>query len=172
MEYNRRAGDVDQGFWKLKQGIVPPSEEELFKQLPPEHMALCESMQAGQQRLVDAGFQNADDNIEDDADADTGMEQSIAPWTASKNFLNGAAGKAMLALHGEGDPSGRGDAFSFIRVSMKEVFVAASDDVEEKRGEAPSRFLVSFARSLTNLCFFYQPLLRHKRQPSQAIDTT
>ena len=135
MEYSRRAGDPDQGFWKLKPHVVPPDEDELFRQLPPEHMVLCESMQAGQQRLLDAGFNKSAEGGDDEDDEDNEIEQVLAPWTASKNFLNGAQGKAMLALHGEGDPSGRGDAFSFIRVSMKEVFLAADDDTEERRGE-------------------------------------
>lgn len=135
MEYNRKAGDPDQGYWKLMPGIVVPDEASLYKQLPPEHMVLCESMQAGQQRLVDLGLLKLGDDANEDDESGEGneVEQSVAPWLSSKNFLNGASGKAMLALHGEGDPSGRGEAFSFIRVSMKEIFIAAGEDPLEKR---------------------------------------
>ncbi|KDN53304.1 hypothetical protein K437DRAFT_242361 [Tilletiaria anomala UBC 951] len=136
MEYNRRAGDPDQGYWKLKANVVAPDEAEFLKQLPPEHMVLCESMQAGQQRLVDAGFNKSAEDGDDEDEGDNEIEQSLAPWAASKNFLSGSEKKARLALHGEGDPSGRGDAFSFIRVSMKEVFVAAGEGAEERKAAA------------------------------------
>ncbi len=136
MEYNRRAGDPDQGFWKLKANVIVPEEQELLKQLPPEHMVLYENMQAGQQRLLDAGLSKTAEGGDDEAEGDNVIEQVLAPWTLTKNFLNGAQNKAMLALHGEGDPSGRGEAFSFVRVSMKEVFLAAADDTEERRGES------------------------------------
>ena len=46
----------------------------------------------------------------------------------------------MLKLHGEGDPSGRGEAFSFVRVSMKEIFLRAGEDVDERlAAEAETR---------------------------------
>lgn len=38
----------------------------------------------------------------------------------------------MLQLHGEGDPSGRGEAFSFIKTSMKGGFKAMGESVEDK----------------------------------------
>ena len=38
----------------------------------------------------------------------------------------------MLALHGEGDPTGRGEAFSFIKTSMKGGFKAAEASATEK----------------------------------------
>ena len=42
----------------------------------------------------------------------------------------------MLQLHGEGDPTGRGEAFSCIRISMKEIFVGADEDYEAKLGKS------------------------------------
>lgn len=45
----------------------------------------------------------------------------------------------MLKLHGEGDPSGAGLAFSFIRVSMKDIFLRAGESAEEKLGELSDR---------------------------------
>ena len=59
----------------------------------------------------------------------------LAPWITTKNFLQATQAKAMLRLHGEGDPTGRGEAFSFIRVSMKDIFVRAGEDYEAKLGE-------------------------------------
>lgn len=131
MAYNRTAGHKDQGYWKLKPGIVAPEESELQKQLPPEHMALIEAMQTGQRHLLDAGYtQSAEGADEDGDESKMDIEQLLAPWIVSKNFLHATQGKAMLKLHGEGDPSGRGEAFSFLRVSMKEVFFRAGDTLE------------------------------------------
>jgi transcription initiation factor TFIID subunit 1, fungi type len=40
----------------------------------------------------------------------------------------------MLKLHGEGDPTGRGEGFSFIRISMKDIFLKAGESAQEKLG--------------------------------------
>ncbi|KAK0529093.1 hypothetical protein OC842_004351 [Tilletia horrida] len=129
MEYNRRAGDPNQGFWKLKSGVVIPSDLDMYKPLPPEHVCLCEAMQAGQRYLLDLGYTKSAEGADDDAADESKMdiEQLLAPWLTSKNFLNAATNKAMLKLHGDGDPTGRGEGFSLLRVSMKEVFVRAGE---------------------------------------------
>ncbi|PWY97254.1 hypothetical protein BCV70DRAFT_203028 [Testicularia cyperi] len=137
MEYNRKAGDVNQGFWKLKPHIVVPDEAELRKMLPPENICLAESMQVGQRHLLDCGYTNTAEGNDDDGDeSKMDIEQLLAPWITSKNFINATQGKAMLKLHGDGDPTGRGEAFSFIRVSMKEIFLRAGEDVEERMAQA------------------------------------
>ncbi|SJX60806.1 related to TAF1-TFIID subunit (TBP-associated factor), 145 kD [Sporisorium reilianum f. sp. reilianum] len=135
MEYNRKAGDVNQGFWKLKPHIVVPEEAELLKMLPPENICLAESMQVGQRHLLDCGYTNTAEGDDDD-ESKMDIEQLLAPWITSKNFINATQGKAMLKLHGDGDPTGRGEAFSFIRVSMKEIFLRADEDVEERLAQA------------------------------------
>ncbi|KAJ1032210.1 hypothetical protein NDA18_001705 [Ustilago nuda] len=135
MEYNRKAGDVNQGFWKLKPHIVVPEEAELLKMLPPENICLAESMQVGQRHLLDCGYTNTAEGDDDD-ESKMDIEQLLAPWITSKNFINATQGKAMLKLHGDGDPTGRGEAFSFIRVSMKEIFLRAGEDAEERLAQA------------------------------------
>lgn len=135
MEYNRKAGDVNQGFWKLKAHIVVPEEAELLKMLPPENICLAESMQVGQRHLLDCGYTNTAEGDDDD-ESKMDIEQLLAPWITSKNFINATQGKAMLKLHGDGDPTGRGEAFSFIRVSMKEIFLRAGEDAEERLAQA------------------------------------
>lgn len=134
MEYARKAGDPNQGFWRLRSTITLPTDEELEKLLPPEHMALAEAMQAGQRHLLDAGYTRTAEGADEDEDKDQGLdiEQLLAPWTTSKNFILATQGKAMLRLHGEGDPTGRGEAFSFVRVSMKDVFYKADEDEETR----------------------------------------
>ncbi|CAO1632126.1 unnamed protein product [Jaminaea pallidilutea] len=139
MEYARKAGDPNQGFWRLRSNVTLPNDEELAKLLPPEHICLAEAMQAGQRHLLDAGYtRTAEGNDEDEAgdnnkDVSTmDIEQLLAPWITSKNFIMATQGKAMLRLHGEGDPTGRGEAFSFVRVSMKDVFYKAGEDLETR----------------------------------------
>ena len=141
MVYNRKSGDVHQGFWRLKPDVPIPDEAELQKLLTPEHICLVEGMQVGQRHLLDAGFTKTAEGADDDADeGKMEIEQLLAPWITSKNFLHATQGKAMLKLHGEGDPSGRGEAFSFVRVSMKEIFLRAGEDVDERlAAEAEAR---------------------------------
>lgn len=90
-------------------------------------------MQVGVQHLNDLGLRR-DEEVNDDEDAKEGtnIELLLAPWSTTKNFLNACQGKAMLQLHGEGDPSGRGEGFSFIKTSMKGGFRALGESINEK----------------------------------------
>jgi transcription initiation factor TFIID subunit 1 len=89
-------------------------------------------MQVGQQHLHDTGYSNdADEDNDDDADGES-FEQQMAPWRTTRNFMMASQGKAMLKLHGEGDPTGRGEGFSFIKTSMKGGFKAIGESVEDK----------------------------------------
>ncbi|KAH8800593.1 TAF1 transcription initiation factor TFIID subunit TAF1 [Flagelloscypha sp. PMI_526] len=135
MEYHRR-GD-HQGFWRLKDGWAIPTDDEMFKMVTPEQVVLAESMQVGQQHLEDSGY-NLEEHKEAD-ELDLPIEQQLAPWITTKNFLKASQQQAMLRLHGEGDPSGRGEAFNFIRISMKNIFVKARDNYELKLAEAENR---------------------------------
>ncbi|WFD40407.1 uncharacterized protein MJAP1_003393 [Malassezia japonica] len=141
MVFHRKSGDKHQGFWRLKPNVPIPDEAELQKLLTPEHICLVEGMQVGQRHLLDAGFTKTAEGHEDDSDeTKLDIEQLLAPWITSKNFLHATQGKAMLKLHGDGDPSGRGEAFSFVRVSMKEIFLRAGEDVDERlAAEAEAR---------------------------------
>ena len=97
----------------------------------PEQVVLTESMQVGQRHLQDLGYSQA---VEDGDESNLSIEQQLAPWITTKNFLFATQAKAMLRLHGDGDPTGRGEAFSFIRISMKDIFVKAGEDYEQKLG--------------------------------------
>ena len=126
--------DKDHKEWKMRQGESIPDEEIVRTMVKPEDVCLLESMQVGQQHLQDAGFSKEDDDASegDDAKEDENIEQQLAPWFTSRNFLNAAQGKAMLQLHGEGDPTGRGEAFSFIKTSMKGGFRAVGESIAER----------------------------------------
>lgn len=119
--------------------------------LAPENICLVESMQVGQRHLQDSGYARAAEGANEDDDAGGGedeldIEQQLAPWITTKNFRLANSNRAMLKLHGPGDPTGRGEGFSAIRVSMKEVFVRAGEDQQEAQGmQTPKvfRFLVA-----------------------------
>lgn len=131
MEYHRRG--PHQGFWRLKPGLIIPSDADMLKMVGPEQVVLSESMQVGQRHLQDAGYSQVTDVAEGD-ESNLSVEQQLAPWITTKNFLFATQAKAMLRLHGDGDPTGRGEAFSFIRISMKDIFVKAGEDYEQKMG--------------------------------------
>ncbi|KAI8816414.1 uncharacterized protein EV422DRAFT_581472 [Fimicolochytrium jonesii] len=122
------------GWWKLKQGVRLPNEEEIRRLVTPEMICLQESMQTGQQRLTDIGYSDIaamdDENDEDEATGD--IEVQLAPWTTTKNFVSASQNKSMIKLYGPGDPSGRGEAFSFIRASMKEPFLRFGESAEDR----------------------------------------
>ncbi|KAF8640571.1 hypothetical protein AX17_000233 [Amanita inopinata Kibby_2008] len=136
MEYHRRG--PHQGFWRLKPSWTIPTDAEMLKMLGPEQIVLTESMQVGQRHLQDAGYSQAAD-VSDGDETNLSIEQQLAPWITTKNFLFATQAKAMLRLHGDGDPTGRGEAFSFVRISMKDIFVKAGEDYEQKLAEAENR---------------------------------
>ena len=144
MEYHRKGEHA--GYWRLKPSIKIPEGDEILKLVSPESVALCEAMQVGQRHLLDAGYGKVEDEAGDENADPTGgdesklsIEQQLAPWITTKNFVNATQSKAMLKLYGEGDPSGRGEAFSFIRVSMKDIFLRAGEDPEKVKAEIENR---------------------------------
>jgi hypothetical protein len=125
------------GTWEPVAGETIPEEPILRTWIKPEDVCLIDSMHAGDKQLQDAGIKSneiKDDEEEQDAE---NMDVKLAPWNTTKNFLNACAGKAMLELHGEGDPTGQGLGFSFIKVSMKggfrDVGESAADRVDAKK---------------------------------------
>lgn len=129
------AYDKDTGSWMPKKGETVPDEVTMREWVKPEDICLLDSMQVGHRHLQDAGYSRDDrdgDGDDEDEKEGQGLEQQLAPWQTTKNFLSACQGKAMLQLHGEGDPSGRGEAFSFIKTSMKGGFRAIGESVEDK----------------------------------------
>jgi transcription initiation factor TFIID subunit 1, fungi type len=109
-----------QGHWELKFNEAIPDEEGIRAMVSPETVALLDSMQAGARHLEDAGYSKTADD--DDDESNLAIEQQLAPWIATRNFLDATQGKAMLKLNGEGDPTGMGEGFNFIKTSMKGGF--------------------------------------------------
>jgi hypothetical protein len=122
--------DKNNQLWHLKAGDSVPDSEVLRAWIKPEDICVLDSMQVGVQYLKDLGLRKEDDENEEDESSN--VELKLAPWNTTKNFLNACQGKAMLQLHGEGDPSGRGEAFSFVKTSMKGGFRAQGESIEER----------------------------------------
>lgn len=47
------------------------------------------------------------------------FQVQCAPWNTSRAFLTAVKGKCMLDLSGVADPTGRGEGFSYVKVSVK-----------------------------------------------------
>lgn len=152
LQYDRTK---ERGMWKLKPGEILPDENAIRAMIKPEEVSLLDAMQLGIKELEDAGFDPRNANLEDDAhmvDAEGGddddddegskvggkaagarkatqqeetLADKMAPWKTTKAFIDACAQKAMLQLHGEGDPTGHGLGFSFIRTSMKGGYIEA-----------------------------------------------
>ena len=152
LQYDRES--VERGMWRLRNGETLPDESSVRAMIKPEDVCLLDAMQLGMKELEDAGYdprnanidedatQNAEAEGEDDDMDDEGskvvknnkkppekqeetLADKMAPWKTTKAFIDACAQKAMLQLHGEGDPTGHGLGFSFIRTSMKGGYIEA-----------------------------------------------
>ena len=124
--------------WQMRDGQPVPTEEQTRAMISPEDACLVEAMEVGQQAFEDSGYGKADQELDvdqDQEDEEGNVEQLTAPWALSRNFQQACQGKAMLELHGEADPTGRGQALSFIKTSMKGGFKAVGQSVNDRLDE-------------------------------------
>ena len=135
MEY-QRSGDA-QGLWKMKPTESLPPEEAIRTMVSPENACLLEAMQVGIQHLEDSGYSRTGEEEEEQDESKLSIEQQLAPWSVTRSFISATQGKAMLKINGEGDPTGRGEGFSFVKTSMKGGFKPSGESVEDRlKGEA------------------------------------
>ncbi|KAL2063757.1 hypothetical protein VTL71DRAFT_5562 [Oculimacula yallundae] len=85
----------------------------------PEEICALDAMQVGACHLIDAGYTLDKEDMDDADPGNQSVEQKLAPWNTTKAFVEAAAEKAMLELHGVGDPTGCGLGISMIKTSMK-----------------------------------------------------
>ncbi|CAG5145968.1 uncharacterized protein ALTATR162_LOCUS1801 [Alternaria atra] len=127
----------DIGTWEPVPGETVPEEPILRTWIKPEDVCLIDSMHAGDKQLQDAGIKSNEIRDDEEEADNENADVKLAPWNTTKNFLNACAGKAMLELHGDGDPTGQGLGFSFIKVSMKggfrDVGESAADRLDNKK---------------------------------------
>ncbi|KAF2641227.1 hypothetical protein P280DRAFT_399141 [Massarina eburnea CBS 473.64] len=110
------------GTWEPVPGETVPDEPTLRSWIKPEDICLIDSMNAGQKQLQDAGIKANEIEKEEQGDGTEAAELQLAPWNLTKNFLNACTGKAMLEVHGRGDPTGVHEGLSFLKTSMKGGF--------------------------------------------------
>lgn len=149
LQYDRES--QEKGMWRLKTGEILPDEPAIRSMVKPEEVSLLDAMQLGIKELEDAGYDPRNASIDDEAQLGEGEDEEVdeegnrvskglkklaekqeetladkmAPWKTTKAFIDACAQKAMLQLHGEGDPTGHGLGFSFIRTSMKGGYIEA-----------------------------------------------
>ncbi|KAI0141561.1 hypothetical protein GGR57DRAFT_487455 [Xylariaceae sp. FL1272] len=119
LEYNKETKT-----WRLRQGETMMDEAAIRAMIKPEDVCLVEAMQVGNQLIESAGYDPKEKDDNEDGTEEPLVVQ-LAPWRLTKNYLDASAGKAMVALHGEGDPTGCGLGFSFIKTSMKGGYISA-----------------------------------------------
>jgi hypothetical protein len=110
------------GTWEPVAGETIPDEPTLRSWIKPEDICLIDSMHAGNKQLQDAGIKTNEINDDDEGEGAEAAEVQLAPWNTTKNFLNACTGKAMLEVHGRGDPTGRHEGLSMLKISMKGGF--------------------------------------------------
>lgn len=141
MEYQRQG--EDQGHWKVKSSDLLLDYDQIRKLVTPDDICLMEMMLMGQRRFDDLEsfrrerLEDLDENgnKKDVKENEEDMAHKLAPWNITKNFIQATQGKAMLQIHGEGDPSRKGEAISFLRTSMKGGFLK---NVESSGGGTPT----------------------------------
>lgn len=118
--------------WHMPLGQAVPDEGVIRSMIKPEDVCLQNSGQASKQYLKDIGLskKGKENDQEDEDRPGMSIEEQLAPWHISKNFIEATKEKCLLELHGEGDPSGRGEAFSFLKTS-RDKFKAVGESVEE-----------------------------------------
>lgn len=118
--------DKEARTWHLREGEKLMDPDTINSMVQPEDVCLMDAMQVGAYEVEKAGFAIDQADL-DKEDEDNGATEDIAvqlsPWKTTKAFLDATSGKAMLKLRGEGDPTGRGLGFSFIKTSMKGGFL-------------------------------------------------
>lgn len=120
--------DKETKTWGLKPNDTLMDLATINGMIKPDDVCLHDAMQVGQNELSQNGYQLDDNAALDDVDDENDKENaamSMVPWKTTKSFIDACAGKAMLQLHGAGDPTGKGLGFSFIRTSMKGGFMGA-----------------------------------------------
>lgn len=117
MKYQREG--PDKGLWRLKEGEPLLDGENIKKLLTPEQVSEVEVMGHGIQNQEDNELYNHDEEL-------VKLEENLTPWNASKNFINATQLRAMIQIHGSGDPTGCGEGFSFLKTSMKGGFLKST----------------------------------------------
>ncbi|KAH7336595.1 hypothetical protein BKA65DRAFT_37164 [Rhexocercosporidium sp. MPI-PUGE-AT-0058] len=105
--------------YTIKPGEGPTDEAFVRTLVKPEEVCALDAMQVGACHLLDAGYTLNKEDMEDGDPGNQSIEQKLTPWNTTKAFCDASGEKAMLELHGAGDPTGCGLGISMIKTSMK-----------------------------------------------------
>lgn len=119
------AYDKAEKVWRMKPGEQVPEESTIRSMVKPEDVCMIDAMQVGSRHALDAGYDVSKFDENDGDDEGKGLEEQLTPWSTTKAFLDASSGKAMLQLHGAGDPTGCGLGYSYIKISMKGGYIGA-----------------------------------------------
>ena len=115
----------------------PKERKEVMEQCTPEMAALYEATQVGARHLHDAGYSKTAEGKEEEEVGDDAsgldIEQQLAVWSTTLNYKKAEGQKAWLVVHGEGEPTGRGEGFSFLRTNMKSYFLRKGETEAGRR---------------------------------------
>ncbi|TPX39230.1 hypothetical protein SeMB42_g04418 [Synchytrium endobioticum] len=142
-------------------------DSEFLNPINPNHICLIEASRAWAQWLNDnnLSFSNKkgddDDDGEDDEEETTDLQIRVAPWNLTKTFRLAAQGKARVKLHGAGDPTGRGEGFSFVRTSAKEVFLRPGESLDQVQGRGVSKARPNAKYSVATENKMYNDFIKH-----------
>ena len=109
------------GYWKLKESETLPDDEQMEKLITPEDVAMQDQVLEHEKFLEDNKLFNIDEE-------QVNLEEQLAPWNTSKNFINSTNFRTTVAITGEGDPTGLGEGFNLLRSTT----VAKKDSPEEE----------------------------------------
>ncbi|EDO16505.1 hypothetical protein Kpol_513p21 [Vanderwaltozyma polyspora DSM 70294] len=129
MKYQRDG--TEKGLWKLKDGEPLLDNENTKKLITPEQVAEVESMNSGIIYKEDNDLFNFDEKL-------VKLEENLLPWNIARNFINATQMRAMIQIHGVGDPTGIGEGFSFLKTSMKGGFLKGGMSNEMKSSSTAS----------------------------------
>jgi len=133
---------TNHGFWALNPAYDWPKErKEVLEQCTPEMAMLYEAMQVGARHLHDAGYSKTAEGKEDEEAGEDGLgldiEQQLAVWSTTLSYKKAEGQKAWLVVHGEGEPTGRGEGFSFLKTNMKSYFLRKGETEQGRRRKYP-----------------------------------
>lgn len=139
MLYNRSNGP-NQGYWNLNPAYPnpwPSERSEVLQTTTPEFAMMFEAMQVGARHLYDAGYTKTAEGKDEEGDmgddSALDIEQKLAVWSTTLNYKKAEQAKAWLVVHGEGDPTGCGEGWSFLRGNMKGYFLRAGETESGRR---------------------------------------
>ncbi|ORD95880.1 T111 [Hepatospora eriocheir] len=112
-EYSDPDKSSRENIFGYKPGSLIYKEDELRKLVTPENICQFESMLVEEKRVESLGFKLIDVD-EDDKDY-------VPSWVLSRNFVNATSGKGLLEIEGKIEPTGIGEAMSFVRKKYKKV---------------------------------------------------